>query len=164
MIVIINSCVPQLIGEDIDGVILELKDEIPELHVTYLNSGFNHPRSMPLGSDTAWAALIDGFEKQEGVSGSVGIVGRTGQDAGNLAPIDMILKRAGLETFVFPAPHIDEMSKIVKADTIYPIHITPNLTWSVGRVLIISRYRNRRQALPAGGPGRSRSFHRESRT
>ena len=45
MIVIINSCVPQLIGEDIDGVILELKDEIPELHVTYLNSGFNHPRS-----------------------------------------------------------------------------------------------------------------------
>ena len=128
MIVILNSCVPQLIGEDIDGVILELQDEIEDLHVTYLNSGFNHPRSMPLGSDTSWAVLIDGFEKQEVVPGSVGIVGRTGQDAGNMAAIDMILKRAGLETFVFPAPHIDEMSKIVKADSIYPIHITPNLT------------------------------------
>ncbi len=128
VIVIINTCVPQLIGEDVEGVIIELEDEIPELTVTTLKSGFNYPKQMPLGSDSSWAALIDGFPEKEKVPGSVGIIGRTGQDAGNLAPVSILLKRAGLKPFLFPAPHIDEMENIASAETLYPIHITPKLT------------------------------------
>ena len=128
VVVIINTCVPQLIGEDIEGVIVELAEEIPELTVVTFKSGFNYPRSMPLGSDASWAALIDSFEEQEKVPGSIGIVGRTGQDAGNLASVDILLKKAGFQTFLFPVPHIDELRKIVCADTLYPIHITPHLT------------------------------------
>lgn len=128
VIVIINTCVPQLIGEDVEGVIIELEDEIPDLTVVTCKSGFNYPRSMPLGSDTSWAALVGGFKEKEKVPGSVGLIGRTGQDAGNMAPIDIPLKKAGIKTFLFPAPHIDEMEKIVSADSLYSIHITNQLT------------------------------------
>jgi nitrogenase molybdenum-iron protein alpha chain len=127
-IVIINTCVPQLIGEDVEGIIIELKEEMPDLTVVTLKTGFNYPRSMPRGSDAAWAALIDGFEPRDRVDGMVGIIGRTGQDAGNMAPVDMLLKKAGLKTALFPAPHIDEMRAIVTAEALYPIHITPHLT------------------------------------
>lgn len=128
VIVIINTCVPQLIGEDVEGVITELAEEIPELTVATCKTGFNYPRSMPVGSDAAWAALVDGFKAKEKVPGSIGIVGRAGQDAGNMASVDILLKKAGLTTFLFPAPHIDELEKIVCAHTLYPIHITPHLT------------------------------------
>ena len=128
MIAIINTCVPQLIAEDIEGVIIELEEEIPELTVVTCKSGFNYPRSMPLGSDASWAALIGGFKEKEKVPGSVGIIGRTGQDAGNMASIDIPIKKAGIKTFLFPAPHIDEMDKIVCADSLYSIHITNQLT------------------------------------
>jgi len=128
IIVIINTCVPQLIGEDVEGVIQELREEIPELTVSACQTGFNYPRSMPLGSDASWVALVDCFKECEKVSGSVGIIGRTGQDAGNLAAVEVLLKKAGLETFVFPAPHIDEMAKIVCAERLYPVHITNQLT------------------------------------
>ncbi len=125
---IINTCVPQLIGEDVDGVIMELQEEVPDLKVVYCNTGFNYPRSMPLGSDTSWAALVRAFPEQEKVAGSVGIVGRTGQDAGNMAAIEVYLKKAGMQTFVFPAPHINEMEKIACAESVYSIHITNHLT------------------------------------
>ena len=128
MIVIISTCVPQLIGEDVEGVITELAEEIPELTVATCKTGFNYPRSMPLGSDSAWATLVDSFKARDKITGSVGIVGRTGQDAGNMAAIDILLKKAGMVTFLFPAPHIDELEKIVCAQTLYPIHITPHLT------------------------------------
>ncbi len=128
VIVIINTCVPQLIGEDVEGVITELAEELPELTVATCKTGFNYPRSMPVGSDAAWAALIDGFQEKEKVPGSIGIVGRAGQDAGNMASVDILLKKAGFTTFLFPAPHINELEKIVCAQTIYPIHITPHLT------------------------------------
>jgi len=128
MIVIISTCVPQLIGEDVEGVITELAEEIPELTVATCKTGFNYPRSMPLGSDAAWATLVDSFKARDKITGSVGIVGRTGQDAGNMAAIDILLKKAGMVTFLFPAPHIDELEKIVCAQTLYPIHITPHLT------------------------------------
>ena len=128
VIVIINTCVPQLIGEDIDGVIIELKQEIPELKVTYAQTGFNFPRSMPLGSDVSWVAVVETFKNQDKIPGSIGIVGRAGQDAGNLAALEISLKKAGLNTFVFPTPHIDEMERIVRAEKFYPIHITPWLT------------------------------------
>ncbi|MFC1670375.1 nitrogenase component 1 [Spirochaetota bacterium] len=130
VIVIINTCVPQLIGEDVEGVIIELEEEVPELTVTTLKTGFNYPKQMFTGSDMSWVSLIEGFPKVERVPGSVGIVGRTGQDAGNMASIDILLKRAGLKTFVFPAPHIDEMEKIAFADTLYPIHVVQRLTLS----------------------------------
>ena len=128
MVVIINTCVPQLIGEDIEGVILELQEELPDLQVAYCNTGFNFPRSMPLGSDAAWAAIVDQLAPAATVSGSVGLVGRTGQDAGNMAAVEMLLKKAGIPTRLFPAAHLDEMARIVEAETIYPIHITPWLT------------------------------------
>jgi nitrogenase molybdenum-iron protein alpha/beta subunit len=71
---------------------------------------------------------VDSFKARDKIPGSVGIVGRTGQDAGNMAAIDILLKKAGMVTFLFPAPHIDELEKIVCAQTLYPIHITPHLT------------------------------------
>jgi len=128
VIVIINTCIPQLIGEDIDGVIAELKTEIPGVKVSTCVSGFNFPRSMPLGSDAAWVAVIDTFEQQEKVPGSIGLIGRTGQDAGNFACLEMFFKKAGIPYFVFPTTHIDSMSRIVQAEKYYPIHITPWLT------------------------------------
>lgn len=128
VIVIINTCIPQLIGEDIDGVIVELKQEIPDLRVSTCQTGFNYPRSMPLGSDAAWVAVLDTFDKREKVPGSIGIVGRTGQDAGNLASLEMYFKKAQIPYFVMPTPHIDSMSEIVRAEKYYPIHITPWLT------------------------------------
>ncbi len=128
LIVIINTCVPQLIGEDIEGVIYELNDEIPDLKITTCKTGLNFPKSMPLGSDSSWVAVIESFEKREKVPGSVGIVGRTGQDAGNMAGVEVLLKRAGIKTFAFPAGHFDVMEKIVMAETIFPVHITPKLT------------------------------------
>jgi nitrogenase molybdenum-iron protein alpha/beta subunit len=128
VIVIINTCIPQLIGEDIAGVIIELAQELPDLKVSTCVSGFNFPRSMPLGSDAAWVAVIDTFEKQDKVPGSIGLIGRTGQDAGNLACLEMFFKKAGIPSFVFPTPHIDSMSEIVRAEKYYPIHITPWLT------------------------------------
>ncbi len=128
LIVVANTCVPQLIGEDIDGVIFELKDEIPDLAVTTFKTGFNYHHSMPLGSDAAWAAVVESFEKRETVPGSIGIVGRTGQDAGNMAGIELPLKTAGLEVYTFPSGHVDDMAAIAAAETVYPVHITPKLT------------------------------------
>jgi len=128
IIVIINTCVPQLIGEDIAGVIAELRQEIPGLKVTSCNTGFNFPRSMPLGGDAAWVALLETFEKKEKVPGSIGIIGSHGQEAGNLASLEVLLKKAGLPCFMFPMPHIDSMTDIVQAETIYPIQMTPYLT------------------------------------
>ncbi|MCX8043296.1 MAG: nitrogenase component 1 [Desulfobacterota bacterium] len=128
VIVIITTCIPQLIGEDVEGVIAELKKEIPELTVTTCKTGFNYPRSMPLGSDAAWVAVLESFSLQDKIPGAIGIVGRTGQDAGNLAPIEMYFKKAGLTFFSFPTPHIDTMADIVRAERVYPIHITPWLT------------------------------------
>jgi len=128
LVVIINTCVPQLIGEDIQGVIAELRHEIPDLKVTFCNTGFNFPKAMPLGSDVAWVAILDSFEKRDHVPGAIGIVGRTGQDAGGLAPLEIHLKKAGLTAFAFPTPHLDTMSNIVCAGRLYPIHITPWLT------------------------------------
>ena len=112
LIVVVNTCVPQLIGEDIEGVIYELKDELPELKVTTFKSGFNYHRSMTLGSDAAWAAVIESFEPPAKKSDSIGIVGRTGQDAGNMAGVELPLKIAGLEVLSFPAGHLDDMAKI----------------------------------------------------
>jgi nitrogenase molybdenum-iron protein alpha/beta subunit len=47
IIVVLNTCVPQLIGEDIKGVIAELKEELEECRVTYCNTGFKHPVPRP---------------------------------------------------------------------------------------------------------------------
>lgn len=128
LVVVANTCVPQLIGEDIDGVIWELQEELPELKVTTFKTGFNFHRSMPLGSDAAWAAVVESFETREKKPGSIGIVGRTGQDAGNMAGVELPLKQAGLQVSAFPSGHLDDMADIVTAETIYPIHITPKLT------------------------------------
>ena len=104
VIVIINTCIPQLIGEDIDGVIMELKSEIPELKVSTCLSGFNYPRSMPLGSDAAWVAVLDTFEKQEKVPGSIGIVGRTGRMPGIWLALKCFSKRPISRTSFSPHP------------------------------------------------------------
>ena len=128
VIVIITTCIPQLIGEDVEGVIAEIKKEIPELAVTTCKTGFNYPHSMPLGSDAAWVAIIESFAPREKVPGSIGIIGRTGQDAGNLAAVEIYFKKAGITYFSFPTPHIDTMAEIVRAEHLYPIHITPWLT------------------------------------
>jgi nitrogenase molybdenum-iron protein alpha/beta subunit len=128
IIVIINTCVPQLIGEDMKGVIIELQEEIPELKVTYCETGFNQPKSTPLGNDVSWRAIIDVLEPRDMIKGSVGILGRAGQDADSLGCLTSLLREAGITTFAFPAGHIDEMAKIIQAEHLCPIHIVPYLT------------------------------------
>lgn len=128
IVVIINTCVPQLIGEDLKGVIAEVKNEIPELKVTFCETGFNHPRSTPLGNDVSWRAIVDVLDPQEMSTGSVGIVGRAGQDADSMGCLTSLLREAGITTYAFPAGHIDEMAKIVKAEFLCPVHLVPYLT------------------------------------
>ena len=69
IIVIINTCLPQLIGEDIKGVISEVELELPDLKVTYIDSGFNFPKCMPLGNDVAWVSIVRLLEIKEKVQG-----------------------------------------------------------------------------------------------
>jgi nitrogenase molybdenum-iron protein alpha/beta subunit len=128
IIVIINTCVPQLIGEDIKGVINEVEQEIPELKVTYFDSGFNFPKAMPLGNDVAWVSIVRVLEPMKKVKGSIGLVGRSGQDAGAFTPVDTFLKEAGIPVFGFPAPHLTEMQKISQAEILFPVHVVPFLT------------------------------------
>jgi nitrogenase molybdenum-iron protein alpha/beta subunit len=120
--------VPQLIGEDIKGVITELKEELPELKVTYCETGFNQPKSTPLGNDASWRAIIDVLESKEMIKGSVGILGRAGQDADSLGCLTALLREAGITTFAFPAGHLDEMEKIIQAEYLCPIHVVPYMT------------------------------------
>ena len=128
IIVIINTCLPQLIGEDIKGVISEVEQEIPDMKVTYIDSGFNFPKCMPLGNDVAWVSILRVLEPREKVQGSIGLVGRSGQDAGAFTSFDTFLKRAGITVFPFPAPHLSEMEKIVSAEIVFPVHVVPYLT------------------------------------
>jgi nitrogenase molybdenum-iron protein alpha/beta subunit len=128
IIVIINTCVPQLIGEDVKGVIIDMEHEIPDLKVTYCDTGFNHPQAMPQGSDACWSAICNVLDKKEKIEGSVGLLGRSGQDAGCLGPLTNFIREAGIPIFVFPAAHINEMEKIVQADILCPIHVVPYLT------------------------------------
>lgn len=128
VIVIISTCVPQLIGEDVKGVITELQEQIPELKVTYCETGFNHPRSTPMGNDVSWKAIVDVLEPQEMVKNSVGLLGRAGQDADSLGTLTALLREAGITTYAFPAGHLDEMAKIVKAEYLCPIQLVPHLT------------------------------------
>jgi len=128
IVVIINTCVPQLIGEDLKGVIMEVKQEIPELKVTFCETGFNQPKSTPLGNDVSWRALVDVLEPQDLSTGSVGIVCRAGQDADSMGCLTSLLREAGITTYAFPAGHIDEMAKIVKAEFLCPVHLVPYLT------------------------------------
>jgi nitrogenase molybdenum-iron protein alpha/beta subunit len=125
IIVIISTCVPQLIGEDVQGVITELKEEIPDLQVTYCETGFNHPRSTPMSNDVSWKAIVDVLEPQEVVKNSVGLLGRAGQDADSLGTLTSLLREAGITTFAFPAGHLDEMAKIVRAEYLCPIQLVP---------------------------------------
>jgi nitrogenase molybdenum-iron protein alpha/beta subunit len=128
IVVIISTCVPQLIGEDVTGIITELQGEIPELKVTHCETGFNHPRSTPMGNDVSWKAIVDVLEPQERVKNSVGLLGRAGQDADSLGTLTALLREAGITTYAFPAGHLDEMAKVVKAEYLCPIQLVPHLT------------------------------------
>jgi nitrogenase molybdenum-cofactor synthesis protein NifE len=128
IIVIINTCVPQLIGEDVKGVIMEMSEEIPDLKVTYCETGFNHPKSTPMGNDVSWKAIVDVLDPMEVVKNSVGLLGRAGQDADSLGTLTSLLREAGITTYAFPAGHLDEMAKIVQAEFLCPIQLVPYLT------------------------------------
>lgn len=128
IIVVISTCVPQLIGEDVKGVIMEIKGEVPDLKVTYCDTGFNHPKSTPMGNDVSWKAIVDVLDEQEMVKNSVGLLGRAGQDADSLGVLTSLLREAGITTYAFPAGHLDEMAKIVKAEFLCPIQLVPYLT------------------------------------
>jgi nitrogenase molybdenum-cofactor synthesis protein NifE len=128
IIVVISTCVPQLIGEDVKGVIMEIKGEVPDLKVTYCDTGFNHPKSTPMGNDVSWKAIVDVLDEQEMVKNSVGLLGRAGQDADSLGVLTSFLREAGITTYAFPSGHLDEMAKIVKAEFLCPIQLVPYLT------------------------------------
>ena len=123
IIVIINTCIPQLNGDDVNGIIIEMQKELPDLRISTLNTGFNYTDAMLRGSDASWVAILQALDKTEKDSGSIGIVGRSGQDADNMGAIDTLLRKAGLTTHLFPASHLDEMAKITRAEHVYPIHL-----------------------------------------
>jgi nitrogenase molybdenum-iron protein alpha/beta subunit len=123
VIVIINTCIPQLNGDDVDGIIIEMERELPDLRISTLNTGFNYTNAMLRGSDASWVAILRALDKTDKDPGSIGIVGRSGQDADNMGAIDTLLRKAGLKTHLFPASHLDEMAKITRAEHIYPIHL-----------------------------------------
>lgn len=128
IIVIITTCVPQLIGEDVKGVIAEMSRELPGLKITYCETGFNHPKATPRGNDVSWKAIVDVLDARETVKGSVAILGRAGQDADSLGVLTSLLKEAGITAYAFPAGHIDEMAKIVQAEFLCPIQLVPYQT------------------------------------
>jgi nitrogenase molybdenum-iron protein alpha/beta subunit len=123
VIVIINTCIPQLNGDDVEGVIVEMEREFPGLRLSTLNTGFNYTDALLRGSDEAWVALLKTLEQTATDPGSVGLIGRSGQDADNMGAIDTLLRKAGLKTHLFPATHIDEMARITSAEHIYPLHL-----------------------------------------
>jgi nitrogenase molybdenum-iron protein alpha/beta subunit len=123
VIVIINTCIPQLNGDDVEGVIIEMERELPGLRLSTLNTGFNYTDAMLRGSDASWVAILETLQKSATDEGSVGLIGRSGQDADNMGAIDTLLRKAGLKTHLFPATHIDEMAQITSAEHIYPLHL-----------------------------------------
>ena len=123
VIVIINTCIPQLNGDDVEGIIIEMEQELPDLRISTLNTGFNYTDALLRGSDESWVAILKTLDKTDKDPGSIGIVGRSGQDADNMGAIDTLLRKAGLKTHLFPASHLDEMAKITRAERVYPIHL-----------------------------------------
>jgi nitrogenase molybdenum-iron protein alpha/beta subunit len=123
IIVIINTCIPQMNGDDVEGVIIEMERELPGLKIRTLNTGLNYTDALLRGSDESWVAILKALDKTDKDPGSVGLVGRSGQDADNMGAIDTILRRAGLNTHLFPASHLDEMSQITRAERVYPMHL-----------------------------------------
>ena len=123
IIVIINTCIPQMNGDDVDGVIIEMERELPDLRIRTLNTGLNYTDALLRGSDESWVAILKALDKTDKDPGSVGLVGRSGQDADNMGAIDTLLRKAGLNTHLFPASHLDEMSQITRAERIYPLHL-----------------------------------------
>ena len=128
VIVVLNTCVPQLIGEDIKGIIADLKDELTGCRVTYCDTGFKHPVAMATGNDVCWAAIVDVLETQKRVENSIGLLGRSGTDAGAFSSLTTFLRQADIPFFTFPASHIDTMEKITRAHFIHPIQVVPYLT------------------------------------
>jgi len=128
VIVVLNTCVPQLIGEDIRGIITDLKEELKGCRVTYCDTGFKYSVAMATGNDVCWASIVDIMEPQQKVDRSIGLLGRSGTDAGAFSSLTAFLREADIPYFTFPASHIDEMEKITQAHFLYPIHIVPYLT------------------------------------
>lgn len=128
IILVISTCVPQLIGEDVSGVLAELKNEFPDLKLAYCQTGFNHHFATPRGSDVSWKAVVEVLDPQDKVENSVGLMGRAGQDADSLGVLTSFIREAGIMTYAFPAGHLDEMSKIVKAEYLFPIQLVPYQT------------------------------------
>lgn len=128
VIVVLNTCVPQLIGEDIKGIIADLEGELKGCRVTYCDTGFKHPVAMATGNDVCWAAIVDVLEPQQRVDHSVGLLGRSGTDAGAFSSLTTFLRQADIPFFTFPTTHIDTMEKITRAHFLYPIHVVPYLT------------------------------------
>ncbi len=125
MIIIISTCVPQLIGEDVRGVIAEVQEEIPELKVNYCETGFNHPYATARGNDVSWKAIIEVLDHTDIEKGAVGLMGRAGQDADSLGVLTSFLKEAGIRAYAFPVGHIDEMAKIARSEYLLPIQLVP---------------------------------------
>jgi len=123
IIVIINTCIPQMNGDDVEGVIIEMERELPDLKIRTLNTGFNYTNAMLRGSDASWVAILKALGKTDKDPGSIGLIGRSGQDADNMGAIDTLLRKAGLKTHLFPAGHIDEMAQISRAERVYPLHL-----------------------------------------
>ena len=128
IIVVLNTCVPQLIGEDVKGIIADLKEELKGCRVTYCDTGFKYHVAMTTGNDVCWASIVDVMEPQQKVDGAIGLLGRSGTDAGAFSSLTTFLRESAIPYFTFPASHIDEMEKIIRAHFLYPIHVVPYLT------------------------------------
>jgi len=83
---------------------------------------------MATGNDICWASIVDIMEPHQRMDGSIGLLGRSGTDAGAFSSLTTFLREADIPYFTFPASHIDEMEKITRAHLLYPIHVVPYLT------------------------------------
>lgn len=128
IIVVINTCVPQMIGDDVEGIAVEMERELDDVRITTVKTGFNYSSAMLRGSDASWVAILEALPPLEKEAGSIGIIGRAGQDAGNMGGVEVLLRKAGLRTHLFPAGHIDQAAQIARASRIYPIHVGPYMT------------------------------------
>jgi len=129
VIVVINTCISQLIGENVSGMLNQMQQEINDCKLTFCNTGFNLPQGMSAGNDFAWASLIEVIDAPGHLEeGSIGLVGRSSSDAEKIVSLEIFLKEAGIPFFSFPASHFEEMSRISYAETLCPVSVVPYLT------------------------------------
>jgi nitrogenase molybdenum-iron protein beta chain len=166
LFVVITSCVTEMIGDDVGGVVGEFKGESPETDIVFAKTGGFRGNSY-LGYDIVMSAIADQFVKKSGSRkpGHVNILGVVPfMDSfwrGNLRGIRDILEPLGLTVNTFFTP--DDSLEVIRASSgaalnivvsdVYGIETAKTYERNFGVPYIVT-------GLPIG-PGASEKFMRE---